>query len=178
MVIFQARRVHPWDAAPSFPPGNRVLAGRSRTLLRMSEALELKQWSDRYLAQWNEPDPATRQALIRELWAPDGIQVLVDPPQEIREAAAGLAFPIPPLEVRGHDGLNARVSRAYDMFVAPGEHAFEVAEEATVLLPNVLAVRWSMVAVATRQVVGGGLDVITLDDDGRIRTDHQYIGTT
>jgi hypothetical protein len=143
----------------------------------MSEALELKRWSDRYVAQWNEPDPATRLALIRELWAPDGVQVLVDPPQEIRDAAANLAFPIPPLEVRGHDGLNARVSRAYDMFVAPGEHAFEAAGEPAVLLPGVLTVRWSMVAVGTRQVVGGGLDVITLDGDGRIRTDHQYIGT-
>jgi hypothetical protein len=101
----------------------------------------------------------------------------VDPPQEIRDAAANLAFPIPPLEVRGHDGLNARVSRAYDMFVAPGEHAFEAAGEPAVLLPGVLTVRWSMVAVGARQVVGGGLDVITLDGDGRIRTDHQYIGT-
>jgi hypothetical protein len=34
-----------------------------------------------------------------------------------------------------------------------------------------------MVAVAAHQVVGGGLDVITLGGDGRIRTDHQYIGT-
>jgi hypothetical protein len=24
--------------------------------------------------------------------------------------------------------------------------------------------------------VGGGLDVLALDDDGRIRTDHQYVG--
>jgi hypothetical protein len=36
--------------------------------------------------------------VIRELWAPDGAQVLVDPPEEIRDAAAQLAFAIPPLE--------------------------------------------------------------------------------
>ncbi|MBO2456649.1 hypothetical protein [Actinomadura violacea] len=142
----------------------------------MSETLELKRWSDRYIAQWNEPDPAARQALVRELWAPDGLQVLVNPPQEVREAAANLAVPHPSLEVRGHDGLNARVSRAYELFVAPGEHVFRAAEEAAVLMPNVIAVRWSMVSIATGEVMGGGLEVITLDEDGRIRTDHQFVG--
>ncbi|MET7334724.1 hypothetical protein [Nonomuraea sp. NPDC005650] len=142
----------------------------------MSNPLDIKQWADRYVAQWNEPDPAARAALIREVWAFDGVQVLVDPPQEIREAAAGLAFPVPQLEVRGHDALNARVTRAYEMFVASGEHAFERAEEASLLLPNVLGVRWSMVSTRTGQTVGGGLDILTLDGDGRIRTDHQFIG--
>ncbi|MFB4303492.1 hypothetical protein [Actinomadura sp. NTSP31] len=143
----------------------------------MNEQLEPNEWADRYIAQWTEPDPGTRRALIRELWAPDGVQVLVNPPQEIREAAGNLAFPIPPLEVRGHDALNARVSRAYDMFIAPGERTFKAAEKATVLMPNVLAVRWSTVSVSTGEAVGGGLDVIALDDEGRIRTDHQFIGT-
>ncbi|MFI7135715.1 hypothetical protein ACIBQ1_59425 [Nonomuraea sp. NPDC050153] len=142
----------------------------------MSNPLDIKQCADRYVAQWNEPDPAARAALIREVWAFDGVQVLVDPPQEIREAAAGLAFPVPPLEVRGHDALNARVTRAYEMFVASGEHVFECAEAASLLLPNVLGVRWSMVSTHTGQPVGGGLDILSLDGDGRIRTDHQFIG--
>ncbi len=142
----------------------------------MSNSLEIKQWRDRYVAQWNEPDPVARAALIRELWAPDGVQVLVDPPREIREAAAGLAFPVPSLEVRGHVALNARVTRAYEMFVASGEHAFEAAEGASALLPSVLSIPWSMVSARTGQVVGGGLDILALDSDGRIRTDHQYIG--
>ncbi|MBE1589590.1 hypothetical protein ACFPOI_09440 [Nonomuraea angiospora] len=142
----------------------------------MSNPLDIKQWADRYVAQWNEPDPAARAALIREVWALDGVQVLVDPPQEIREAAAGLAFPVPPLEVRGHDALNARVTRAYEMFVASGEHVFECAEEAALLLPNVLGIRWSMVSTSTGQAVGGGLDILALDSEGRIRTDHQFIG--
>lgn len=144
----------------------------------MSNALDIKQWADRYVAQWNEPDPAARAALIREVWALDGVQVLVDPPQEIREAAAGLAFPVPPLEVRGHDALNARVTRAYEMFVASGEHLFECAEEASLLMSNVLGIRWSMVSTHTGQAVGGGLDILALDSDGRIRTDHQFIGVS
>ncbi|WP_433515195.1 hypothetical protein ACQP2T_06015 [Nonomuraea sp. CA-143628] len=140
--------------------------------------LDVKQWADRYIAQWNEPDPATRSALIRELWAPDGIQVLVDPPQEIRDAATALAFPVPPLEVRGHDALDARVSRAYEMFVEPGEHVFEAAEEAYSLMPNVLAIRWSMVSTRTGEAVGGGLDILAVDGEGRLRTDHQFIGAS
>ncbi|GII57831.1 hypothetical protein Pth03_62200 [Planotetraspora thailandica] len=144
----------------------------------MSNSLDVKQWSDRYVAQWNEPDPAMRSALIRELWAPDGIQVLVDPPETIRDAASELAFPVPPLEVRGHDALNARVTRAYEMFVAPGEHVFEAAEEPFLLLPHVLGIRWSMVSIRTGEAVGGGLDILALDGDDRIRTDHQFIGVS
>ncbi|MES9605462.1 hypothetical protein [Actinomadura sp. NPDC000929] len=139
--------------------------------------IDVKQVADRYLAQWNEPDPAARSALIRKLWAPDALHVLVNPPEEVRDAAAALAVPAPPLEVHGHHALDARVARAYEMFVAPGEHVFEIAEEPSVLLPHVVAVRWSMVTVDGGEAVGGGLDVLYLDEDGRVRTDHQFVGT-
>jgi hypothetical protein len=33
-----------------------------------------------------------------------------------------------------------------------------------------------MVTTSGGETVGGGLDVLALDDDGRIRTDHQYVG--
>ncbi|WP_026413568.1 hypothetical protein [Actinomadura oligospora] len=132
--------------------------------------------AERFTALWNEPDAARRSAAIRELWADDGVQVLVDPPVEIRDAARGLAFPVPTLDVRGHEALDARVSRAYEMFVAPGEHVFEATAEPVVLMPDVLAVRWSMVSKETGEPAGSGLDVLTLDADGRIRTDHQFIG--
>ncbi|RFS87022.1 hypothetical protein D0T12_01850 [Actinomadura spongiicola] len=144
----------------------------------MSPSVEAKQLVERYVAQWNEPDPALRSKIVRELWAPDGVHVLVDPPQEMREAAAALAFPVPPLEVRGHDALDGRVARAYAMFLASGEHVFEAASEPSVLLPNVIAFRWSMLTTGTRKVVGGGLDVLALDDEGRIRSDHQFINAT
>ncbi|MGI5418305.1 hypothetical protein [Actinomadura luteofluorescens] len=137
-------------------------------------SIDVKQLADRYLAQWNEPDPAARSALIREVWAPDAVHVLVDPPQEIRDAAAALAVPAPPLEVHGHAALEARVGRAYEMFVASGEHVF-TAGEPTVLLPNVIAVRWSMVTTGGREAVGGGVDVLSLDPSGRILTDRQFI---
>ncbi|MBP2703895.1 hypothetical protein JOL79_08755 [Microbispora sp. RL4-1S] len=142
----------------------------------MNTTFDVRRFAGRYVAQWNEPDPTTRDAMIRELWAPDGTQVLADPPEAIRDSAAALAFPMPELRVCGHDALNARVSRAYEMFVAPGEHVFEAAGDALVLLPHVISLRWSMISTRTGEAVGGGLDVLTLDADDRIRVDHQFIG--
>jgi hypothetical protein len=43
----------------------------------------------RYVAVWHEPDAELRRKAIRELWAEDGAHIL-QPPQEIRQAAAGL----------------------------------------------------------------------------------------
>jgi hypothetical protein len=137
--------------------------------------LDVQTVTDRYIAQWNEPDPAARHKLIRELWSDDAVHVLVNPPQAVRDAAADLAVPAPSLEVRGFDALDARVTRAYQMFVAAGEHHFAADGDAVLLLPRVIGLRWSMVATGTGETVGGGLEVLALDDDGRIRTDHQFI---
>ncbi|MVU83167.1 hypothetical protein GPX89_38750 [Nocardia sp. ET3-3] len=130
--------------------------------------------ANRYLAQWNESDPALRRKLIREIWAEDGVQFLVDPPEDVRNAAARISFPIPQLEVRGHDLLERRVERAYEMFIETG-HRFVQRGAATTLLKDVIAFTWSMVT-EDGAVVGGGMDVLALNEDGRIRTDHQHIG--
>jgi hypothetical protein len=138
--------------------------------------LDVRAVAESYVAQWNEADPDARRKRVRELWAGDGLHVLVNPPQGVRDAAAELAVPAPPLEVRGFDALEARVARAYEMFVAAGEYRFEADGEAVLLMPRVIGVRWSMVANADGGAVGGGLDVLALDDDARIRTDHQFVG--
>jgi hypothetical protein len=70
----------------------------------------------------------------------------------------------------------ARVSRAYEMFAAPGEHVFEVGEETPGPLPNVIGVCWSMVSTRSGEAVGGGLNIPALDQGGRIRSGHQFIG--
>jgi hypothetical protein len=136
---------------------------------------ELKQLIDNYIALWNEPDADQRHALIREVWAVDGVQVLVNPPQEIRDGAAMYGIAHPPLEVRGHDAFDARVDRAYEMFVAPG-YAFERAGEPVRQLGAAVTFSWVMRHRADGSVAGGGLEVLTFADDGRIRTDHQYVG--
>ena len=49
----------------------------------------------------------------------------------------------------GADRTYRRVTRAYEMFIEPGEYTFEA--------------------------TGDGYDVLVLDDDGRILLDHQHI---
>lgn len=136
---------------------------------------DLQEFVDRYVALWNEPDPDVRSGIIRELWAPDGAEVLVDPPVEMRNTADRLAFPHPTLEVHGYDAIEARVSRAYEMFIAPGEYVFEFGGDAHRLLGNVVSLTWSMVSRADREKAGGGLNVLALGTDGRIRLDYLFV---
>ncbi len=135
----------------------------------------LTDFSNRWFTLWTEADPQARSKQVADLWAVNGAQVLVDPPQEIREAATGLAFPIPRLEMRGHDEIDRRVTQAYVLFVEPGTHTFVATTGAVLLAPALIGLPWQMVAVADGTVAGSGYDVIALDDDGRIRLDHQHI---
>ncbi|MGH6654620.1 MAG: hypothetical protein ACRDVE_05375 [Actinocrinis sp.] len=138
--------------------------------------VELKQLIERYIAQWNEPDLQRRRRLIRQVWAVDGVQVLVNPPQQIRDTAAHYGIAFPPLEVRGHDAFDARVGRAYEMFVAPGEYVFERDGEPVRQPGAAVSFAWVMRTLADGSVAGSGFDVLTLDTDARIRTDHQFVG--
>src|SRR5262249_59398508 len=61
----------------------------------MSDFTEL---AEKYIAMWNETDPAARRALISEIWSEDG--QYIDP----------LA------EVSGHDGIDAVVAGAQAQF--------------------------------------------------------------
>jgi hypothetical protein len=135
----------------------------------------LVDFTRRWFALWTEADPQARSRQVADLWAPAGAQVLVDPPQEVRDAATALAFPVPRLEVRGHDEIERRVTQAYAMFVEPGVHTLKPAGDAVLLAPGLVGLGWDMVAVADGTVAGSGYDVIVLDDDGRILLDHQHI---
>jgi hypothetical protein len=70
--------------------------------------------------------------------------------------------------------MYARVTRAYDMFIASGEYAFERGEVAR--HPGAaVALTWVMRSRADGSVAGTGLEVLTLDADGRVRSDHQFV---
>ncbi|MEV0251346.1 hypothetical protein AB0H76_32465 [Nocardia sp. NPDC050712] len=135
---------------------------------------DLTAFAERYVAMWNEADNELRRKRIHELWAADGMQLLIDPPQAMREALAELAFPIPPVAVRGLDAVERRVTRAYEMFVAPG-HRFAARGAVARLSTGLIGLGWDMVG-ADGAVAGAGYDVIALDEQGRIRLDSQYIG--
>ena len=135
---------------------------------------------DRYTAIWNEPDPDRRRRGVAQLWSEDAVQIL-EPPQEARDAAASLAV-TPTFQARGHRELEARVTRAYEEFVAttgnsfrPQGHDVRPQDHGT-RLADVVTWRWEMVT-DTGEVAAGGLQFVVLAADGRIQTDYQFIGT-
>jgi hypothetical protein len=134
--------------------------------------IDLKELADRYMAVWNEPDPQQRRKTITGLWTEDGVQVL-QPPQEIRQTAAALGM-TPTLTARGHDALQVRVTRAYEEFIAPGEFSFRARDNAA-RLEDVVKFNWEMVRRSDGTVAAVGLGILVLGDDGRIRTDYQFI---
>ena len=107
----------------------------------------------RYLAVWNEPDPAVRRAAIEDIWLPDGTEF-------VHEA-----------HHHGYAELEARVSSPYQAFVASGKYKVEGAGDVT---------RHDDIVMFTAQLVApeGAVDFATrvfllLGEDGRIREDYQ-----
>lgn len=129
--------------------------------------------SGRYVALWNEPDAEARRTTVRELWAAEGAQIL-QPPREMLEKAHRVGFTNPVLEARGHQELEARVTRAYEEFVAPGQFRFRLSGDAA-RLREVLKFRWEMVPTGGGDPVAVGLEFLILDPHGRIRADYQFI---
>jgi hypothetical protein len=135
--------------------------------------MDAKELSERYVSVWMEADPSVRREIIRELWAPDGAHVL-EPPREIRDAATRLGFRTPALEARGYEALEARVTRAYEQFVAPGQFLFRPRDDAS-RLREVVKFRWEMIPARGGAVAAVGLDILFLDAEGKIAIDHQFI---
>ncbi|WP_406205993.1 hypothetical protein OH807_31940 [Kitasatospora sp. NBC_01560] len=130
--------------------------------------------ADRYVALWTEPDPALRRKAIERIWTEDGVH-LIQPPEEIRDRAAALGFDDTVLEVSGYDAIETRVTRSHQEFIAPGEFTFR-AGAAAVRLRNCLRFTWEMVPVGGGEPVGSGLEVLLLDEDGRVTVDYQFPG--
>ena len=84
--------------------------------------------AERYTAVWMEPDGDRRRKAIADLWSEDAIHVL-QPTQEVYAAAAERAVN-PTWQVRGHDELEARVTSAYEDFVATGQMSFRARDGA------------------------------------------------
>lgn len=110
---------------------------------------------DRYVALWNEADPGRRRARIAELWTRDGVHFTKS------------------LEARGYDAIEARVSGAYEKFVAaegfvfkphgsPDEHH------------DAVRFSWQMVPQRGGEIAAVGTVFIVTGDDGRIRSDYQF----
>ncbi|MFD8320044.1 hypothetical protein [Kitasatospora purpeofusca] len=130
--------------------------------------------ADRYVALWNEPDPERRRRAIEELWAAGGVHLL-QPPEDMRERAAELGFADTVLEARGHDALEHRVTRAHEEFVANGDYVFR-RQGAAIRVGDAVKLSWVMVRPGEDEVLGGGVEVLVLNEDERIVTDYQFPG--
>jgi hypothetical protein len=132
---------------------------------------DLRDLVDRYVTVWNESDADRRRRAVVELWTEDAIHFL-QPPQDVQEAAAALDVTAH-FQARGHRELEARVGRAYEQFVAPGEYSFR-SQGTDARLGDVVKFRWEMVSTSG-DVAAAGLEFLVLDADGRIRLDYQFI---
>jgi hypothetical protein len=130
--------------------------------------------ADRYIAIWIEPDERLRRESVEALWARDGAHVL-RPPVDIRERAASLGFDRSELRARGYAEIEIRVTRSYEQFVASGEFIFRTRRDA-VLLADAVKFTWEMAPTGGGDAVGGGVEFLVLDDDGRITTDYMFPG--
>src|SRR5215203_3816840 len=127
--------------------------------------------AERYTAVWMEPDADRRRQAIADVWSDDAIHIL-QPTQEVYEAAAERAVN-PTWQVRGHDELEARVTSAYDDFVASGQMSFRL-RDGEKRLGDV--VTWHRQGVSPDgEVLGAGLQFVILAGDGRIATDYQFV---
>jgi len=110
---------------------------------------------DRYIAMWNDADPAQRRATIDAQWAPDAGNYTLN------------------LEAEGLDAIETRVTDAFEKYVGTGVHRFQCHQPA-VAHHGAIRIWWEMVTVADGQVAAVGQEFLMLDEDGRIRSDHQF----
>ncbi|WP_198655243.1 hypothetical protein [Streptomyces geranii] len=117
--------------------------------------MSAKELLKRYVAVWNEPDPAARRTEIADLWTPDGLHHT-----QTRR-------------FQGTDSLVARVTEAHDQFVSGQGLRFREAGD-PVGHHDAVAFNWAMSPAADDTVLAVGFDVVLLDTGGRIRTDYQF----
>jgi hypothetical protein len=110
----------------------------------------------RYVAVWNEPDAAARDAAATGLWSAD--------------ARACTAVN----EYIGLDAIKRRVAAAYEKFVAGQGLVFRPLGAAEAHHDGV-RIRWEMLPAAAGDAVPGGVQFLLLDTDGRVRSDYQFI---
>lgn len=110
----------------------------------------------RYVALWNEPDTDLRRKEIAALWSEDGAHFTRS------------------LAVHGYTALETRVADAHERFVRVGGFVFRPLHDADAH-HNAVRFHWEMVPAAGGDAAAVGFDFLVLDDDGRIRSDYQFL---
>jgi uncharacterized protein len=112
---------------------------------------------DRYVAVWNEPDPARRAEAVAALWAEDGVEFT-----DTREH-------------RGHQAIEARVAEAHGQFIATGESHVAAGDNA-VQLHGALSFTIMLVPAGRDTAFWAAEVFVILSEDGRIQCDYQFTG--
>ena len=129
--------------------------------------------ADRYIALWNEADPNRRRELIAGLWSEGGEHIL-QPPEEARRIAAGPGVGGSAIiEARGHTEIEARVTSAYEHWVATEGWSFRRRDDAE-RVHDVIKFHWEAVD-GDGEVTGAGLNFLVLAADGRIERDYTFV---
>ncbi|MDI2130021.1 nuclear transport factor 2 family protein [Yinghuangia seranimata] len=100
---------------------------------------------DRYLAAWNETDPAKRRALVEEVFDADA------------------TYTDPLAEVGGHDGIDTVIGAVQGQF---GGLVFSLAG-AVDGHHNIVRFTWNL-GPAGGEALAVGFDVAVLDDNGKV----------
>ena len=116
--------------------------------------MDMNAFVERYVAVWNEPDPARRREQIAALWTPDGANLTKT------------------LEARGYEALEARVRSSHEKWVRDAGCVFRPC--GVQAHHDAVRFKWEMLRPGG-EVASVGYDFFLLADDGRIRTDYQFI---
>jgi len=110
---------------------------------------------DRYVALWNEADDELRAKTVEDMYTTDAVYVMYarDP-------------------FVGHRAITRQITYAHRLYTPMG-YTFKSSHNA-VGHHNLVRFNWVMLSRETGGVEIVGLDVMVLDDSGRIRADYQF----
>ncbi|WP_035799954.1 nuclear transport factor 2 family protein [Kitasatospora mediocidica] len=114
---------------------------------------DLQQLADRYIALWNETDPATRRKLVDDIWAED----------------AGYTDPL--VEVVGRDAFDTVIGAVQSQF--PGL-VFTLGSGGVDTHHNIARFTWDL-GPAGGEALVVGFDVLVATADGRIGAVHGFL---
>ena len=120
-----------------------------------TDAQDLDNFVARFVQVWNEPDPSTRNRLVRQLWAEDAV--------EYTNAN----------EYHGHAALDDRVAKAHTLFVEEGGRVFRLATE-PVAHHGGVQITVDMVPSTGGPPVWTGTVIAFLDGTGHIEREYQF----
>ncbi|MCP2337809.1 nuclear transport factor 2 family protein [Actinomadura rupiterrae] len=114
---------------------------------------EKNQLVARYVAVWNEPDPARRREAIASLWAEDAVEL-------VEEAT-----------FTGLTELEARIAEAHQQFVQTGGYTVDHANDA---VSHHDAVTFTIRLTQDTQTAWAARVVLLVGEDDLIRHDYQF----